>query len=484
MSLRSNWQLLGERLRAKLSPEEYSAWIAPLRVARESDDELVLAAPNARFVHTVEENYRGLLDREAAALGDELFQVVLTAGDEPAGAAAEPVAEQGDPASRLNPKYTFETFVVGSSNQFAHAAARAVGREPGAQLQPAVPLRRRRPGQNPPAARHRPRDPAPPPRPQGPLPGRRAVRQRAHQLAPLQVACRLPRALSRHRRAARRRHPVPRQQGADAGGVLPHLQHALHQPEADHPLLRLLAAQHPGTRGALAQRFEWGLIADIQPPDLETKIAILRRKADLDGAELPDDVALFVAHQVRSNVRELEGLLNRVVAFASLSGLSRSRSTSPRRRCATSCPTSDRRLSSAEIIKFVARHYGLKVSEIKSEVEREADRLPAPGGDVPVQAADRVCPIPEIGRQFNDKHHSTVMYSVDKIEQLRTTRSGARAHARRDDPPLQLRPPARLAAAAENCRRRLWKLCGGRSRGAISSVCRSFSAGGFRNRRR
>jgi len=78
MTLRSNWTLLSERLRATLPADEYTAWIAPLRVHRERDDELVLVAPNSRFVHTVEENYRALIDREAAALRDELFQIVLT----------------------------------------------------------------------------------------------------------------------------------------------------------------------------------------------------------------------------------------------------------------------------------------------------------------------------------------------------------------------------------------------------------------------
>ncbi|MCM2270072.1 MAG: chromosomal replication initiator protein DnaA [Thermoanaerobaculia bacterium] len=419
MSLRSNWQLLGERLRAKLSPEEYSAWIAPLRVARESDDELVLAAPNARFVHTVEENYRGLLDREAAALGDELFQVVLTAGDEPPGVAAEPAGEESDPASRLNPKYTFETFVVGASNQFAHAAARAVGESPSRSYNPLFlyggvglgkthllhaighQVERRHPGIK---ALY--------------LTAEQFVNQLINSL----------RFKSMH--AFRERYRAIDVLLVDDIQFLANKERT--QEEFFHTFNTLYTNQKqivlssdcspraiPALEERLRSRFEWGLIADIQVPDLETKIAILRRKADLDGAELPDDVALFVAHQVRSNVRELEGLLNRVVAFASLTGKPLSLELA-KETLRDILPDESRRLSSAEIIKFVARHYGLKVSEIKSKSNSKPIAFPR-------QVAMYLCKqltglsYPEIGRQFNDKHHSTVMYSVDKIEQLRTT---------------------------------------------------------------
>ena len=175
----------------------------------------------------------------------------------------------------------------------------------------------------------------------------------------------------------------------------------------------------PQIEERLRSRFEWGLIADIQVPDLETKVAILRRKADLDGAVLPDDVALFVARQVRSNVRELEGLLNRVVAFASLTGKPLSLDLA-KETLKDILPDESRRPSSADIIKFVARHYGLKVSEIKSKSNAKPIAFPR-------QVAMYLCKqltdlsYPEIGRQFNDKHHSTVMYSVDKIEQLRAS---------------------------------------------------------------
>jgi chromosomal replication initiator protein len=132
---------------------------------------------------------------------------------------------------------------------------------------------------------------------------------------------------------------------------------------------------------------------------------------------LPDDVALFIANQVRSNVRELEGMLNRVAAFASLTAKPLSLDLA-KETLRDILPDGARRASAAEIIKLVARHYGLKVGEIKSKSNSKQIAFPR-------QIAMYLCTqltdlsYPEIGRQFNDKHHSTVMYSVDKIEQLR-----------------------------------------------------------------
>jgi chromosomal replication initiator protein len=175
----------------------------------------------------------------------------------------------------------------------------------------------------------------------------------------------------------------------------------------------------PTLEERLRSRFEWGLIADIQPPDLETKIAILRRKAATEDFDLDDQVALFIAQRVKSNVRELEGLLNRVIAFSSLTGrpldLELTQET-----LRDILPGEDRRVQAVEIVKFVARHYGLKVSEIKSRNNSKQIAFPR-------QVAMYLCKqlselsYPEIGKHFNDKHHSTVMYSVEKITKLRRT---------------------------------------------------------------
>jgi chromosomal replication initiator protein len=412
-SERPTWTLLCDRLRNALAPEEFATWIAPLRLKTESAGSLVLAAPNARFVHTVEENYRAAIDREAATVRDEFFQVFITADelDE-----APPVPEH-DPAVRLNPKYTFDTFVVGSSNQFAHAAARAVAESPAHSYNPlflygGVGLGKTH-------LLH--------------AIGRRILDRhpelRLQYLTAEQFVNQLINSIRfKSTHSFRERYRSIDVLLVDDIQFLANKERT--QEEFFHTFNTLYTSQKqiiltsdssprniPSIEERLRSRFEWGLIADIQAPDLETKVAILRRKADLDAVDLPDDVALFIANQVKSNVRELEGLLNRVVAFASLTGKPLSLDLA-RETLRDILPEEGRRPSAAEIIKFVARHYGLKVGEIKSKSNAKQIAFPR-------QVAMYLCKeltdlsYPEIGRQFNDKHHSTVMYSVDKIRQLR-----------------------------------------------------------------
>jgi len=173
----------------------------------------------------------------------------------------------------------------------------------------------------------------------------------------------------------------------------------------------------PTLEERLRSRFEWGLIADIQPPDLETKVAILRKKAEDKKIDLPHEVALFIAERVRSNIRELEGHLNRVAAFASLTG-NRISIDLAKEALKDLLTKENKPITGPEILKVVAAHYGLKVSDLKSKSNARTIAFPR-------QVAMYLCKdltdlsYPEIGRLFNDKHHSTVMYSVDKIDQMR-----------------------------------------------------------------
>jgi chromosomal replication initiator protein len=167
----------------------------------------------------------------------------------------------------------------------------------------------------------------------------------------------------------------------------------------------------------LRSRFEWGLIADIQPPDLETKIAILRRKAESEGVELPGDVALFIAGRIKSNIRELEGSLIRLLAYASLTGHDISMSLA--QEVLRDVLRNDERAVTIDIIqKFVADYYQLKLAELKSRNNSKSVAMPR-------QVAMYLCKsltsssLPEIGKSFGGKHHSTVIHSIRKVEDLR-----------------------------------------------------------------
>ena len=173
----------------------------------------------------------------------------------------------------------------------------------------------------------------------------------------------------------------------------------------------------PTLEERLHSRFEWGLITDIEPPDLETKVAILKRKADLDGVHLPDEIAFYIASKVKHNIRELEGSLVRLIAIASLRGVPISKMLAQeamRNIVENDQPTG---LTIERISHVVGGHFKLSLEELKS---KNNSRQIA----VPRQVAMYLCKkltkhsFPEIGREFGGKHHTTVMHSVDKIDGL------------------------------------------------------------------
>ncbi len=167
----------------------------------------------------------------------------------------------------------------------------------------------------------------------------------------------------------------------------------------------------------LRSRFEWGLIADIQPPDLETKIAILKRKSEAEGVPLPDDVALFIAGRIKSNIRELEGSLVRLLAYASLKGQPINMSLA--QNVLRDVLRYDEKTITIEVVqKFVAEYYRVKLTDLKSRNNRKSVAIPR-------QVAMYLCKaltgasLPEIGKCFGGKHHSTVIYSIQKVEEMR-----------------------------------------------------------------
>jgi chromosomal replication initiator protein len=163
----------------------------------------------------------------------------------------------------------------------------------------------------------------------------------------------------------------------------------------------------------LRSRFEWGLIADIQPPDLETKIAILQKKAESDSITLPDDVCQFIASNIRSNVRELEGALIRLVAYGSLTGAAINLTTA-QQVLKNIIDQQSRKVTIEAIQKAVTEQFGLRLPEIK--VKNNSRQIVFPR-----QIAMYLCKhlteasLPEIGRQFGGKHHTTVLHSIEKI---------------------------------------------------------------------
>jgi chromosomal replication initiator protein len=410
----SLWLRLRDHLQNELDPEEFSTWFQPLRLGREESGRLVLLAPNQRFLHTLEASYRPTVDRAIAGLDDGTCEVLFSVEDKAPPAKATNHSGSG-PA--FNPRYVFETFVVGNSNQFAHAAARAVAESPFRSYNPlflygGVGL--------------------------GKTHLLNAIGHRLQAQHPeLQVKYLAAEQFVNDLISSLRFNRMPsfreRYRNIDIL-LVDDIQFLANkertQEEFFHTFNTLYTGQKqiilssdapprniPDLEERLRSRFEWGLIADIQSPDLETKIAILRKKADAEQFHVPDEVAHFIAHQVRSNVRELEGMLNRVLAFSSLTG--RSLSLEVAKETLKDILPDDPRVNASDIIKTVAHHYGLKVGEIKSRKNSQQIVFPR---QVAMYLCKEVTDLsyPEIGKHFNNKHHSTVMYSVEKIQRLRS----------------------------------------------------------------
>ena len=173
----------------------------------------------------------------------------------------------------------------------------------------------------------------------------------------------------------------------------------------------------PGLVERLRSRFEWGLMVDVQPPDLETKMAILDKKAEAEGIVLPEEVRIFIATKTKQNVRELEGALTKLVAYSSVTG---SPITLPMAQQVLKHLTvgGERRITIESIVKAVAEKFSLQPSQLKLKTNEQKIAYPR---QIAMYLAKELTPasLPEIGKAFNGKHHTTVLHSVQKIDRLR-----------------------------------------------------------------
>ncbi|MBP2675758.1 MAG: dnaA, partial [Deltaproteobacteria bacterium] len=169
----------------------------------------------------------------------------------------------------------------------------------------------------------------------------------------------------------------------------------------------------PDLEERIQSRFEWGLVADIQAPDIETRVAIVNRKAEAENIHLPEDVALYLATIVKSNVRELEGYLIRIGAHASL--MNKEINLDLAKSFLSSLSSASRDISPENIVKVVSDHFGVKVSELRSERKHKQVAVPRQVAMFLIREMTR-CSFPDIGHRLGGRDHTTVMYAVKKIE--------------------------------------------------------------------
>ena len=428
------WVRILDSLEKKVNRHSYDTWLKPTRYSHARGNVLVVRVPTAEF-RQIGDRYGDLI-REAIEKLELKFEDVefVTVEEDPSNtavrhdggfapgtpsAAARPAQARfdWDSAAQLNPKYTFDAFVIGAANQFAHAAARAVAERPSKAYNPlflygGVGM--------------------------GKTHLMQAIGHEVKKRQPQSAICYLTSEKFTNEVIHSLRYDKMasfRDRFRNVDVLLVDDIQFLRQKErtqeeffhtfnALHDSLKqiVIASDRPPKELAeiedrLRSRFEWGLIADIQPPDLETKVAILQKKAELEHVPLPTDVALFIASNIRSNVRELEGALIRLVAYAALTGAPLTLQTA-QQVLKSIIDAQTRRVTIDSIQKAVAEQFGLRVADIKAKNNSRPIVFPR---QIAMYLAKHLteASLPEIGRQFGGKHHTTVMHSVGKIEQVR-----------------------------------------------------------------
>ena len=413
------WQTVLEIVEKKVNQQSYNTWFKPTQLIKHDDKALYVRVPNAFFQDWLNDHIDVVLEAARLAGIGNINVVYITekAPSEPLASSSQGRLDFESVENTLNPKYTFDTFVVGSSNQFAHAAALAVGERPSKAYNPlflygGVGLGKTHLMH---AIGH-------------------MIKLNNKQLRLTYIstekftnevinAIRYDKMLSFKERY--RNNDVllidDIQFIAGKERTQEEFFHTFNSLYDTHKQIIISAdcppREIPTLEERLHSRFEWGLIADIQPPDLETKVAIIKKKAERQNISIPDNVALYIASKIRSNIRELEGALVRLIAFCSLKG---SEITLPmaQETLQDILGLGERTVTIEMIQKMIADHFKMRVQDLKSKNNSKSVAVPR-------QICMYLCKkltgasLPQIGREFGDKHHTTVLHSINKIGELR-----------------------------------------------------------------
>ena len=419
------WDQVLSRIEAKVNRHSFYTWFKPTSFVSDDSSAIRVRVPNALFRDWLTKHYSAVLTEALGEVArpeslvvfvtDEAVVPVETLPEAPSieSVEQEDVSGQGG----LGPRYSFDTFIVGPSNQFAHAACRAVAEAPSRSYNPLFIYGGVGLGKT------------------------HLMHAIGHYVLSHLKSLKLTyisseRFMNEMINAVRYDRVLDFRERYRSVDVLlvDDIQFLAGkegtQTEFFHTFNALYDSQKqivissdcppheiPSLEERLRSRFEWGLIADIQPPDLETKVAILKKKAETEGIPLPDNVAIYIAGKIKSNIRELEGSLIRLIAYASLTG--REITLQLTQDVLRNLLQHDDRAITIEIIqKHVSDYYQLKLGDLKSRNNSKSVAMPR-------QIAMYLCKtltsasLPEIGKSFGGKHHSTVIHSIRKIEDLR-----------------------------------------------------------------
>lgn len=422
------WDKSLNLIKEKVKQQNFDTWIRPIKVAVLEGNQVQLSVPNKFFKDWLMDNYRAVIvDAMSAVAGIELNVGFVITGDTPVVAPPVFVAEKSAKAEKkphatkahtsLNEKYVFERFVVGASNQFAHAAAVSVAEQPAKNYNPlfiygGVGL--------------------------GKTHLLNAIGARALSLYPKMnvVYVSAEEFLNELVSSIRYdRMPKFREKYRNSDYLLiDDIQLIAGKGKTEEEFFHTFNTLHdsgkqivvtsdkfpkdiPNLEGRLRSRFEWGLIADIQPPEIETRIAILEKKAQENNINLPKIVSHYVAVNADSNIRELEGFLIRVAAYSSLQEreIDLDLAKEVLRKIIKQSEKQD--FTIEDIIKAVAAKTGVKISDIKSSKKNKNIVI---ARQIAMYLARKLtnASFPDIGEHIGGRDHSTIIYSNNKIKRI------------------------------------------------------------------
>jgi chromosomal replication initiator protein len=418
------WDKILQHTERRVNPHSFATWFRPTRMDKIEGDHLTVRVPTRLFCKRLTETYGQLLQAVLTEIGKPQTHLEFVCAESEPVLVAAPVSPQAKldfdaVTNQLNARYTFDSFIVGASNQFAHAAAVAVAEQPSKSYNPlflygGVGL------------------------------GKTHLMQAiGHTLKRRNPALRLTYisaekftneviASIRFERMAGFRDRFRNMDVLMVDDIQFIATRERTQEEFFHTFNALYDQQKQivissdcppkeisSIEERLRSRFEWGLIADIQPPDLETKIAILQKRAESERVQLPDDVAEYIARAIKSNIRELEGALTRLMAYASLTGATVNLATA-QQVLKNIIDTQEKKVTIEQIQKRVGEVFGLRAQDLKVRSNSQQIAFPRQVAMFVVKQLTSAS-LPEIGRQFGGKHHTTVLHSINKIESQRLT---------------------------------------------------------------
>jgi len=416
------WEKACSFLKRELSERSFQTWFGPVSIQGLSDDAVTLSVPDSYYGKWLEDHYQNLIEsclQEALGRKVKASYVVV---NKSLPVEKQPSQTEQAPFSKMegiNPSYTFDAFVIGPGNRFAHAAGTAVSESPGKHFNPLFVYGRSGLGKT-----HLLQSIA------------HEVKRRNNNYNVLymssekftnQLITSIQTRKTAEFRARYRNCDLllidDIQFIADKEATQEEFFHTFNTLYDAHKQIVVSSdrppKEIPGLEERLVTRFGWGLVTDIQPPDFETRVAILKKKIEKETVVVPDDVAYFIASKIKSNIRELEGALIRVVAYGSLTGAVLDVSLAEN-ILKDSLQEEAQKFSIDEIQKVVAEYFNIQVADLRSKTRTRSVVLPRQYAMFLIRELTHYS-LPEIGGFFGGRDHTTVLHSCKKVQLEKST---------------------------------------------------------------